>query len=648
MDPLATTVAEKATRATAKSAVSQLMTTEAFYQNFLELLAQLLSLCLTDEETEKIAKSLRHFHATIQRVSSRASLRPSWHSPSPVPCTADDAPSPTPRAVPEALRCRHQGTCVQNATRGWLRSLAVAYGVKWLVGTLPSILMGKVFQKPSLLKREFNGDTLRFALFVSTFISSYKSLFCAARYALAALRRRVTTEADETADEAAGVRLRKWAAFIAGALAGMAILIDNNPTRRTAICLYLLTRAGEFLAKFYFVRGARQGGRSDSASLHRLPPPAATTDGTATPATEVDDEGISIDSYPATSVATPAAPSTVSQPVPRSLVARLVTAFLVHLRRMYANLPRYIAASTGAVVMMLSSAQILFSFVAMPGTLASSYLSFLLTHSGIRDKVGVLTPHYMRHMGRVLWETCGYPHLADKFIPWGGGPPVERLPLADTLSISGHRSAMCSVIHPETASCAGYSARCFGHAFRRSARLYLPLNVLMTIILGSKRLRSAPLNSIARLLFNTARSSVFLAGYVTTAWTMTCTLRALLGRDAVPIYVINGIASGAWSLLEPSGRRLELALYCLPRALESFWRCLLDVGVIPQLPTDPVARAKVGFVQRVLVRVLSEKKVGEPLYFAAAMGALMMLYETEQHIISPGYKKVMRRFFGVN
>lgn len=69
-----------------------------------------------------------------------------------------------------------------------------------------------------------------FALFLSTFISSYKGILCALRH--------YRKTSDKKSD-----RLN---AFIAGSLAGLALGFDKDKHRRQSIMLYLFTRALQF------------------------------------------------------------------------------------------------------------------------------------------------------------------------------------------------------------------------------------------------------------------------------------------------------------------------------------------------------------------------------------------------------------------
>jgi hypothetical protein len=104
--------------------------------------------------------------------------------------------------------------------RGFIRSFASAYSVKWLVSVLQLLIQRKLNWKTLFMG--FDSDTFKFSLFFSTFIAAYKGLNCFMR------RLRQTDD-----------RLNS---FAAGSIAGMALLLDEK-SRRRAIMLYLGTRA---------------------------------------------------------------------------------------------------------------------------------------------------------------------------------------------------------------------------------------------------------------------------------------------------------------------------------------------------------------------------------------------------------------------
>ncbi|KAJ3085529.1 hypothetical protein HDU96_005369, partial [Phlyctochytrium bullatum] len=58
--------------------------------------------------------------------------------------------------------------------------------------------------------------------------------------------------------------------------------------------------------------------------------------------------------------------------------------------------------AAGTIVMMLSSSQILYAYVCEPQSLAKSYLSFLLTHGGVRALMPERARDYLETMGEVI------------------------------------------------------------------------------------------------------------------------------------------------------------------------------------------------------------------------------------------------------
>lgn len=89
-------------------------------------------------------------------------------------------------------------------------------------------------------------------------------------------------------------------------------------------------------------------------------------------------------------------------------------------------------------------------------------------------------------------------------------------------------------------------------------------------------------------------------------------------------YVLNGLLAGSMTVIEVPGRQLEIGLYCLTRAIESFWKTLVKTGYAKNIPH------------------------GEIPLFMLSMGTLMTLYQNEKDTINPHYLSLMTRFFGQN
>ncbi|GAA5805427.1 hypothetical protein HPULCUR_010943 [Helicostylum pulchrum] len=189
----------------------------SYYENFLESLAQLVSKLLTDQETEKVISSIRSFQEKLKRLSSQNLSRLN------IEISASEKARPN--------LCRHEGkSCTQNCTRGFIKTFTVAFAVKYLIGILPTLLTGNIFKRPGILKQMAGRDTAGFALFLSTFTSSYKGILCAMRH----FRKTSDPKSD------------KLNAFVAGTVAGLSLIFDRNASRRQSLMLYLLTRALQF------------------------------------------------------------------------------------------------------------------------------------------------------------------------------------------------------------------------------------------------------------------------------------------------------------------------------------------------------------------------------------------------------------------
>ena len=89
-------------------------------------------------------------------------------------------------------------------------------------------------------------------------------------------------------------------------------------------------------------------------------------------------------------------------------------------------------------------------------------------------------------------------------------------------------------------------------------------------------------------------------------------------------YLLNGIVAGFAVLIEAPGRQMELALYCLPRALETAWKLMLKRGLVRNIPNGDIA------------------------LFCASMGVMMTLYQNEPGAINKHYLTVLTRVFGRN
>ncbi|KAI8344595.1 hypothetical protein BC941DRAFT_341760 [Chlamydoabsidia padenii] len=379
--------------------------TPSYYENFIESLAQIVSKLLTDKETEAVLKSIRSFQERLNRLSSqnlsRLNLEVSAARPSSQPSI-----------------CKHEGkTCTQNCTRGFIKAYVVAFSVKYLIAILPLLLTGRIFKRPSLLKRMAG----------NTFLSSYKGILC--------LMRRLRGTVDASSD-----RLN---AFVAGALAGLSLLIDPDRGRRRSIMMYLLTRCLQFSGGYLMVQWSKARQAKRQAALMTL-------------RDEMNEKGF-------------------AEGQRRELTVPVTWEDVIA-----KGLERY----AGVLVMMIANMQVIYAFLFDPETLTKSYHSFLIYHSGWKDDLGSMavplthaisdTVRRMAHDDtavpfRIPTDTTSRDFVAQHISPNVASiiPPKIR-----------HKFAVCAIQHPLDANCPNSKLTLFRGAFGRALKLYVPLNVV--------------------------------------------------------------------------------------------------------------------------------------------------------------------------
>ncbi|GJJ74702.1 hypothetical protein EMPS_07060 [Entomortierella parvispora] len=465
-------------------------------------------------------------------------------------------------------KCKHEGkTCTQNVTRGFFKTWMIAYIVKYLIGVLPATLTGRAFKNPSIFKRAGGSDTVGFAFFLSSFLSAYKMVLCTMRY----------YRPDHDGD-----RLN---AFVAGSVAGLTLLLDKNKSRRTALTLYLFTRSIQFGSSYGMKKWAEH--RHAKRAHNRL----ALRD-----AVELAGEKQAL----------------VTRPGWDDILAK------------------GLSASAATALMSATASVNLYSCVIEPDAMPRSYYNFIMQHSGLPQKFGAMFPPLVETF-RTQFEhlktlPAGNEHIcipkgvsSHDFIAQNISPNIATL----VPSNLHHDYQLCALLHP-LYPCSEHAVDTIKGEFGRALKMYGTLNLIVTLVFQHKRLASDPKLSVYRYVKSTLRSVMFLTVYVLAAFYVPCLMRRVLQRESNLIYLFNGIVSGFAVLIEAPGRQMELALYCLPRALETTWKLLLKRGLVKNIPHGDIA------------------------LFSASMGVMMTLYQNEPSVINKHYLTVLTRIFGRN
>jgi hypothetical protein len=228
---------------------------------------------------------------------------------------------------------------------------------------------------------------------------------------------------------------------------------------------------------------------------------------------------------------------------------------------------------------------------------------------------------------------------------------------------NGDRVSPCHAVHNWRDSCYLTGPERVWQVAVFMAPVYGALNFIPTILFRQKAFLKEPLKVILRALMGTARSAFFLGVFTglyqwlfcgkTNLWLILAALRkraAKVGatgtKGAAPLvaqaaaivpqsvqnmlvqkqsYWVVGFISGLTVLLEEPRRRAELALYVLPKALESAWGVARGRGYVSQM----------GWA-------------GDALLAGVGCGALMGTYQNDPGHLGGLVRKVVYQFVGPN
>ncbi|KAK8501037.1 hypothetical protein V6N12_000145 [Hibiscus sabdariffa] len=137
------------------------------------------------------------------------------------------------------------------------------------------------------------------------------------------------------------------------------------------------------------------------------------------------------------------------------------------------------------------------------------------------------------------------------------------------------------MIHGNQA-CGPYVFTFFREAYKRSLPVYHSVYLIPTLLVHRQGLLKRPYTILEKSLLGTARSSLFLSVFTSSAWMWTCTVNRLFRKCDIPIVALGTFPTCLTLAVEKKSRRIEISLYCLTRAMESFFTCIVDAGYLPK------------------------------------------------------------------
>ncbi|KAJ2463728.1 hypothetical protein GGI02_005172 [Coemansia sp. RSA 2322] len=567
--------------------------------SFIEAIARITSYALTDREKETVVQGFRQFHQRLERISSSSSLR--------------QLAIESKKRQEEIAKCHHDGkTCPQNAIRGFVKAFLVGYAIKYGFDIVPHIVSLRLFSKPSLLLRSFNRDTLSFASFLSAGIGLYKLFLCTMRHIHGGKGSDYTN------------------ALIAGMLSGMiSIKLDRNRSRRAAVTLYMVSRALQYGCVWLFNRWvAGRQHKEDAIRGKAMKRAYSDANMTALGAVHRHERGLRMSPPAAAPAAEPSCRVKWSpEAADNSKEAKHEDDGMANTRRVIS----FIRNHTPTALVSLSIAVVTYVLVFQSDTLPRGYMNFLCQTSGYERFYPGKGPSALKTVAYDVARSHEPGNTLYGRIPAGVTTKkyMENFPLAQDIipALSDtihHDYAGCGVFHPHTTSCQRGALSSLRHSFPVALKVYVPLNAAVLLLFKRGKLLKDPRGMLLKLIKSSARSSVFFTLLVVGIINGSCAMRALLGRETYIGYIIAGLASGLSVLVEAPSRRVELAMYCFLRALESGW----DVGV--------------------KYKWWHNMRHGEVVLFSAAMGVLMTVYQNDPTTISLTYHSVLTRIFGRN
>ncbi|KAM7518575.1 hypothetical protein LguiB_017537 [Lonicera macranthoides] len=260
-------------------------------------------------------------------------------------------------------------------------------------------------------------------------------------------------------------------------------------------------------------------------------------------------------------------------------------------------------------LMCLSTSQILSAYILKRETLPPSYKSFL------NKQVG--KPTFI--VQGVKEVVCGVPFTTLEVIE------KHYKTMGDDVKLDPQMKIPCSIIHGSQ-TCGGHVLSFLIQAYKRALPVYLPVYLIPALIVHRQGLSKRPLTILGKGLLGTARSSLFLSLYTSSAWMWTCLLFRLFQRCNVPMLAIGTFPTGLALAVEKKSRRIEISLYCLARAIESFVTCMADDGYLPK--SKNLKRADV-------------------VVFSISTAIIMHCYAIERDVFRSKYLNVLDWVFGV-
>lgn len=265
-----------------------------------------------------------------------------------------------------------------------------------------------------------------------------------------------------------------------------------------------------------------------------------------------------------------------------------------------------------ALLFALSSAQVMYAYVFRPETLDRGFWNFVV-RAGPIDKPT---------LGAVRANLAGHRVNLDKLPEYAelglDGTGFAKLPSGGAFL----PCVPCALMHRSTGceGCARHSGAAAMDTFRKCFPFYLSIHLVPFAVLNAAKALRDPLGTVGKATLATTRSTAFISAFVGLYMGSICGWRRVFGGDHRAAYYAAGVVAAAALFIEKKSRRAELALYLMPRAVDSLVATMAGKKILPAVPHAELA----------LLCVVS--------------GGLMHLYENEPDTLAGFIRSTIRRF----
>ena len=293
------------------------------------------------------------------------------------------------------------------------------------------------------------------------------------------------------------------------------------------------------------------------------------------------------------------------------------------IRKRLTMVPEWLWRQIPTIVFQMSCFEIIYCWFYHPEALPPTYVRWITKLS--LSEPSLIEALRMLKDGRMKYGVDMGPYEAVREY-------VRRLGLSPEIGDPQYGQIPCFLVHGgRCESCVDFCVFVLRQSFKTAMQLYIPVHLVPALVFKAHRIRS--FDAFAKLIVKSgigaARSSSFLATFIGSIFGTVCLVRNTIDHNDTPLGpTIGSFLCGFSLLLEAPGRRHSLALYCLPKAIES--------AIIRRLPKhySDALHGKNSVLQQVL----------ETILFSSGICYIFSSFRNAPESVSPTIRNIMGVF----